>query len=139
MHSLEVFKKAQAFFQEHREGLLKEYEGKYIAIVADQVVDADEDFSTLAERVYAQYGESQVYMPKVTREQHEVHIASPIMESETSKVNKERGQTMESQPKLNMLTQAELIRQATKTKRPMVPPPAFPGKPLSSYLDEVRE
>jgi hypothetical protein len=76
MLSLENFKKAQAFFQEHHKRLLKEYEGKYIAILQDQVVDADENFSALAERVYTRYGYGPIYMPRVERKAIKVSIPS---------------------------------------------------------------
>jgi hypothetical protein len=75
--TLDAFKKAQAFFQEHRESLLTEYEGKYIAIIDNRVIDVDADFSALADRVYAQYGYGAIYMPRVTREQEMFSIPTP--------------------------------------------------------------
>jgi hypothetical protein len=88
--SLETFKSAQRFFEEHHATLLKEYGNKYVAIVANQVVDADDDFSALAERVYARYGYGPIYMPKVVPEPFTVAIPSPRL---GSPVKRPQGET----------------------------------------------
>jgi len=57
--------------------LLEKYGGSYIAILEGEVADADDDFSTLAERVYSRYGYKDIYMPKVERERAILHIPTP--------------------------------------------------------------
>ncbi len=46
------FELAAAFFDQHREELRKTYADKYIALLDGRVLDADEDWETLARRVY---------------------------------------------------------------------------------------
>jgi len=70
-------REAKVFFQANREKLLAEYEGKYIAILGGKVMDTDEDFSVLAERVYSRYGYKDIYMPKVERKETILHIPTP--------------------------------------------------------------
>ncbi|GFP43604.1 hypothetical protein HKBW3C_02734, partial [Candidatus Hakubella thermalkaliphila] len=53
------------------------YDNKYVAILDNKIVDSDEDFSSLAKRVYAKFGYRAIYMPKVTREEEVIHIPSP--------------------------------------------------------------
>jgi hypothetical protein len=71
------FQEARAFFEANQEGLLDKYEGKYIAILKDEVMDADEDFSKLAERVYHRWGYRDIYMPKVEKRRAILNIPSP--------------------------------------------------------------
>jgi len=71
------FRGAKIFFEANRQKLLANYEGKYIAILNEEVVDADDDFSTLAERVYSRYGYKDIYMPKVERKGTILHIPTP--------------------------------------------------------------
>lgn len=71
------FEEAKGFFEAKREKLLEKYGGSYIAILEGEVADADDDFSTLAERVYSRYGYKDIYMPKVERERAILHIPTP--------------------------------------------------------------
>ncbi|MCK4354175.1 MAG: cell division protein FtsA [Dehalococcoidia bacterium] len=71
------FPKARAFFESNHNKLLAKYEGKYIAILNREVIDADDDFSLLAERVYSRYGYKDIYMPKVERKGTILHIPTP--------------------------------------------------------------
>jgi hypothetical protein len=71
------FQQAMAFFKANQQKLLSKYEGKYIAILNGEVVDADGDFSILAERVYSRYGYKDIYMPKVERKKTILHIPTP--------------------------------------------------------------
>jgi cell division GTPase FtsZ len=50
------FQEAKAYFEANTRELLEKYEGKYVAILSREVIDADDDFSLLAERVYSRYG-----------------------------------------------------------------------------------
>jgi cell division protein FtsZ len=71
------FQEAKAFFEARRRKLLDKYEGKYIAILNKEVIDADDDFSLLAERVYSRYGYKDIYLPKVERGGTILHIPTP--------------------------------------------------------------
>lgn len=68
---------ARAFFKANRQKLLAKYEGKYIAVLNEAVVDADKDFSSLAERVYNRYSYKDIYMPRVERGKTILHIPTP--------------------------------------------------------------
>ena len=71
------FEEARSYFRRNRKKLLAEYQGKYIAIFGSQVVDSDEDFGSLAERVYRKLGYRAIYMPKVVVEPTVIRIPSP--------------------------------------------------------------
>jgi cell division protein FtsZ len=71
------FQEAKAFFEANRRKLLDKYEGNYIAILNKEVIDVDDDFSLLAERVYSRYGYKDIYMPKVERKGTILHIPTP--------------------------------------------------------------
>ena len=71
------FEDAVAYFEDHRQALLKTYEGKYIAIIDRQVVDSDSSWEALALRVYTRYGYKDIFMPKVEQHAQTVHIYSP--------------------------------------------------------------
>jgi cell division protein FtsZ len=74
------FQQAIAFFKANQQKLLSKYEGKYIAILNGEVVDADSEFSILAERVYSRYGYADIYMPKVEKKGIILHIPTPHIE-----------------------------------------------------------
>lgn len=71
------FKEAQAFYETNRRRLVAEYKGKYIAILDGRVIDADTDFSILAERVFRQEGCKDIFMPRVAEGPEVVNIPSP--------------------------------------------------------------
>ena len=71
------FQEAKAFFEANRRKLLDKYEGKYIAILNRGIIDADDDFSLLAERVYSRYGYKDIYLPKVERKRTILHVPTP--------------------------------------------------------------
>ena len=73
------FEPAVAFFEQHREALLQEYEDRFIAIIDDKVVDSDVDRIALAHRVYEKHGYKAIYMPKVERTPRVVRIPTPFL------------------------------------------------------------
>lgn len=73
------FEEAIKFFEANKEEFLEEYENKFIAIINNKIVDFDEDFSALAERVFGKYGYKDVYIPKVTRETQVFKIPTPFL------------------------------------------------------------
>ncbi|MBE3597603.1 MAG: hypothetical protein IMX02_01935 [Limnochordaceae bacterium] len=65
------------WFEANRSRLLEAYGGLYVAIVDQQVVDSDEEFARLAQRVFARFGPRPVFMPRVTPEERTVRVPSP--------------------------------------------------------------
>ena len=74
---MEAFERAREYYRENSDKILAEFEDKYIAIIEDEVVDSDEDFSELAERVYGTYGYHVIYMPFVTKNPKPLWVRSP--------------------------------------------------------------
>ncbi|MBI4288131.1 MAG: hypothetical protein HY671_06885 [Chloroflexi bacterium] len=74
---LDQFEQARSFFEANRGRLLTQYKGKYVAILDGEVVDADEDFSLLAERVFRREGVRDIFMPRVQEGPEVVNIPSP--------------------------------------------------------------
>jgi hypothetical protein len=68
---------AMEWYRKNQEALLREYQGEYIAIVDNAVMDHDADFSTLATRVFDRIGVRPVLMPRVTEGLERVHVRSP--------------------------------------------------------------
>jgi len=64
-------------FERMRNELLKTHKGQFVAILNNQVVDADAEISTLARRVYARFGYRPIYMQKVTEQPRVARILSP--------------------------------------------------------------
>jgi hypothetical protein len=64
-------------FERMRNELLKTHKGQFVAILNNQVMDADAEIGTLARRVYARFGYRPVYMQKVTEQPRVARILSP--------------------------------------------------------------
>ncbi|MBI4519367.1 MAG: hypothetical protein HY701_00905 [Gemmatimonadetes bacterium] len=65
------------WYQENRALLLRRYAGEYVAIVDRAVIDHDEDFESLATRVFSHAGVRSVFMPRVTEARERVRVRSP--------------------------------------------------------------
>lgn len=72
-----TFDEDRRWYEAHREKLLAEYEGRYVAIVSGAIVDSDDEFGKLAERAFAKYGDREVFMPKVQRQPRIIHTHVP--------------------------------------------------------------
>jgi len=64
-------------FERMRGELLKTHKGQFVAILNNQVVDADAEIGALASRVYARFGYRPIYMQKVTEQPRAARIFSP--------------------------------------------------------------
>ncbi|HEY2732423.1 MAG TPA: hypothetical protein VGI70_00480 [Polyangiales bacterium] len=53
------------WFERNRDRLRRDYEGEYIAVIDDAVIDHDLEFDALAQRVFARAGARNVFMPRV--------------------------------------------------------------------------
>ena len=71
------WEQARQAFEQMRSKLLKTHEGQFVAILNNQVVDADAEIGTLARRVYARFGYRPIYMQKVTEQPRVARIFSP--------------------------------------------------------------
>jgi hypothetical protein len=60
-----------------RSELLKTHKGQFVALLNNQVVDADAEIGALASRVYARFGYRPIYMQKVTEQPRVARISSP--------------------------------------------------------------
>lgn len=65
------------WYERNRERLAERFQDEYIAIVDDAVIDHDQDFSSLATRVFEHVGVRNVFMPCVTRHNQPARIRSP--------------------------------------------------------------
>lgn len=74
INSLDVERK---LYEDKKEKYLKDYEGKYIALQNEVVLDSDLEFSKIAERVYSKYGYKPIFMPFVTKEERTLRLRSP--------------------------------------------------------------
>jgi len=72
----ETFEADLAFFKANREQFLKDYLGKWIAVINQTVVDSDAEFDTLARRVYAKHGYKAILITKVEAEPGVVSVPS---------------------------------------------------------------
>lgn len=70
-------RREQRWFERQRERLLRKYQGQYVAIVGEAVLDHDSDFEALAERVFASQGVRDVFMPLVSASQPAMRVRSP--------------------------------------------------------------
>ena len=70
------WEQARQAFERMRSELLKTHRGQFVAILHNQVVDADAEIGTLARRVYARFGYRPIYMQKVTEQPRVARIFS---------------------------------------------------------------
>ncbi|GAH56840.1 unnamed protein product, partial [marine sediment metagenome] len=72
-----AFEEGKSYFERNKEILTRCYEGKYIAIWENGVLDSDTRFSSLAQRVYEKLGYVSIYMPFVTSKRRVLRFESP--------------------------------------------------------------
>jgi hypothetical protein len=65
------------WYERNRQHLLSRYRGEYVAVLNRAVVDHDDDFAALAERVFKRLGSRPVFMPRVQEEEARAHVRSP--------------------------------------------------------------
>jgi hypothetical protein len=66
-----------AWYRENRAKLLRRYKGEYIAIIDGVVVDHGRDFNEVGTRVFARFGNRNIFMPLVQAEDEVVRVRSP--------------------------------------------------------------
>lgn len=65
------------WYETHKAELLPDYEGLYVAIVQQAIVDHDREFGAVARRVFERFKDRPVFVTKVVRGEREARIASP--------------------------------------------------------------
>jgi len=71
------WEQGQQAFKQMQSKLLKTHKGQFVAVLDNQVIDADSEIGTLARRVYARFGYRPIYMQKVTEQPRAARIFSP--------------------------------------------------------------
>ncbi len=66
-----------AWYETHKQNLLRRYRGQYVAIVNRRAVDHDREFGRLARRVFKRFGVRPVFMPRCVDGERVVAIPSP--------------------------------------------------------------
>lgn len=66
-----------AWYDAHKAALLRRYRGEHVAILNQKVIDHDENFGTLAQRVYAKVGMRPVFMHLCEDPEPVMHFYSP--------------------------------------------------------------
>jgi len=72
-----IIRREMKWYEEKKEDYLKNYEGKYIALLNGELLDSDVAISELAKRVYEKYGYIAIFIPLVTRRTKPYRISSP--------------------------------------------------------------
>lgn len=65
------------WFTQHKADLCVDFAGKYVAIIDKKVVDSDERFGPLAERVFGKFGVRSIFMPKCVIGERVIQVRSP--------------------------------------------------------------
>lgn len=72
-----AFEKGKEYYEKYKEFMTRKYNGEYIAIWDNEVIDHDTSFSELAQRVYKKLGYVSIYMPFVTSKRRVLRFESP--------------------------------------------------------------
>lgn len=72
-----AFEEGKTYFESNKDFLTRKYNGEYIAIWENEVLDSDTSFSSLAQRVYKKLGYVSIYMPFVTSQRRVLRFESP--------------------------------------------------------------
>lgn len=72
-----AFEQGKAYYEKNNDFLTRKYNGEYIAIWNNEVLDHDTSFSSLAQRVYEKLGYVSLYMPFVTSKRRVLRFESP--------------------------------------------------------------
>lgn len=70
------FEMARKYFTLHHARIAEQYNGQYVAILNNEIVDYDSDWEQLSERTYNSFGEKNLYMPYVSRKEEGNRILS---------------------------------------------------------------
>ncbi len=88
LDEIKIIHQAKQWQELHKEKILKDYKGKYIAIILnpqkelntplkEAIIGSAKDFHELASKVYKKYGHRTIYMPFVDIKERVIRIPSP--------------------------------------------------------------
>ncbi len=72
-----LFPEERKFVARNWERLKTRYAGRYIAVLANSLLDSDTDFPALASRVYGRFGYKRIFMPFIAKRKKVYRIPSP--------------------------------------------------------------
>jgi len=82
-----TFEEGKTYYERNKDFLTHKYNGEYIAIWDNEVMDHDTSFSALAQRVYKKLGYVSIYMPFVTSKRRVLRFESPMCRRSTVDVS----------------------------------------------------
>jgi len=82
-----AFEEGKAYYERNKDFLTRKYNGEYIAIWNNGILDHDTSFSSLAQRVYEKLGYVSVYMPFVTSKCQVLRLESAKYRRSTASVS----------------------------------------------------
>ncbi len=82
-----TFEEGKAYYERNKDLLTRKYNGEYIAVWDNEVIDHDMSFSALAQRVYKKLGYISIYMPFVTSKRRVLRFESPRFRRSTAGVS----------------------------------------------------
>lgn len=65
------------WFEQNRDQLVRKYDGQFVAIVKQRVIDHDAAFEALAERIFKLRGARDTFMPEVRAQKQTMRLRSP--------------------------------------------------------------
>jgi hypothetical protein len=65
------------WYARNRDKLVREYDGEYVAILGNRVLDHDQSFEALAQRVFTAQGARNIFMPRVSAADRPLRVRSP--------------------------------------------------------------
>lgn len=91
-NEVRIIQQAKQWHKLHKEKILKDYKGKYIAVILNPrkgihtplkegIIGSSKDFHELATKVYKKYGHRTIYMPFVDIKERVIRIPSPSIKS----------------------------------------------------------
>ena len=75
---MKTFESDLRYYRDNLHTFLEQYNRKYIAIIGNNIVDIDADFSSLAKRIYMKFGYREIFMTRVEAPRT-VNIPTPFL------------------------------------------------------------
>jgi deoxycytidine triphosphate deaminase len=70
------FREAISYFKKNHAQIVERYSGQYVAILNEEIIDHDEHWERLSERIYRRFGAKDMYMPYVNAKQEGQKVVS---------------------------------------------------------------
>lgn len=72
-----IIEAGKKYYLRNKKEIEEKYIGKFIAIVNEEIVDTDQDFSELSKRIYKKYGYKTIFMTFVSKKDQFIKAPSP--------------------------------------------------------------